>query len=152
MRKTMATMSGAALAAVLTAGAMAQGGGEAEIDAKMREYVALWNARDPAPLIANVYRMPDNAIGTVAGLQANFDQLKAQGYSHSVLHGVRACLLAPDSGLGEMRYTRLKTDGSFMPPEMRTTVYQLKKFSDGWRITSFGAGPTNCFATAPKAG
>ena len=55
----------------------------------------------------------------------------------------------PETGLGEMDFTRLKTDGSVLQAR-RTSVYQLKKFPDGWRITSFGAGPVNCFA-APAA-
>ena len=143
------------LASAAGAAALAQGGGVAEIEAKMTEYIAVWNTHDVSQVLAKIYRMPDTAMGTPAGLQKNFDDLKAQGYDHSVLHGVRGCLITPDTGLGEMRFTRLKTDGAFMPPEMRTSVYQLKKFPDGWRVTSFGAGPTNCFApaagTAPAA-
>lgn len=142
----------AVLAAASGAVALAQGGGVAEIEAKMKEYITVWNTHDVSQVLAKIYRMPETAMGTPAGLQKNFDDLKAQGYDHSVLHGVRGCLITPETGLGEMRFTRLKTDGSFMPPEMRTSVYQLKKFPDGWRVTSFGAGPTNCFnppAAAP---
>ena len=126
--------------------------GVAEIEAKMKEYITVWNTHDVTQVLSKIYRMPDTAMGTPAGLQANFDQLKKDGYDHSVLHGVRGCLLTPETGLGEMNFTRLKTDGTPLPGyENRTSVYQLKKFPDGWRITSFGAGPTNCFAPAPVA-
>ena len=156
MKAIVSMAAGAVLAAALGSTALApralaQAGGVAEIEAKMKEYITVWNTHDVAQVLAKVYRMPDTAMGTPAGLQANFDQLKAQGYDHSVLHGVRGCLITPETGLGEMRFTRLKTDGTFMPPEMRTSVYQLKKFPDGWRITSFGAGPTNCFTTPSAA-
>lgn len=146
---------GAALAVAISAGALAQDA-NAEIVAKMNEYLTLWNAHDAAGVIANVYRMaPGSRMGTVEGLKAEFERLKTQeNYQRSVSHGIRACTTGPDTGLGEMRYTRLKTDGSFIPPEMRTTVYQLRRFPDGWRITSIGAGADNCFAPAaqPKAG
>jgi len=147
--KTIRSIAAAmAFAAVLGGAAPAQStGGVAEIEAKMTEYISVWNTHDASQVLAKIYRMPDTAMGTLTGLQANFDQLKKDGYDHSVLHGVRGCLITPDTGLGEMRFTRLKTDGGFMPPENRTSIYQLKKFPDGWRVTSFGAGPVNCFTT-----
>ncbi len=149
MKAIVGVALGTVLGLAMGAAALAQGGGVAEIEAKMKEYITIWNTHDAAQVLARVYRMPDTAMGTPAGLQKNFDDLKAQGYDHSQLYGVRGCLLTPETGLGEMDFTRLKTDGSVLQAR-RTSVYQLKKFPDGWRITSFGAGPVNCFA-APAA-
>jgi hypothetical protein len=36
-----------------------------------------------------------------------------------------------------LRYVRLKTDGSFMPPKDRTSIYRLRRFADGWRVIGF---------------
>ena len=33
-----------------------------------------------------------------------------------------------------MRFSRLKADGTPLPPKDRATLYQLRRFPDGWRI------------------
>jgi hypothetical protein len=120
-----------------------------EVDAKMREYVEIWNRHDAAGVATKVYRLDNtaNGAGTTANFQAQFDSLKAQGYDHSDLHSVEACLLSDNLALAEMRYTRLKTDGGFMPPKERATIYKLRKTPDGWRIAEIlGGGATGSFS------
>lgn len=113
-----------------------------QIESVMTEYLKLWNAHDAAAIIARIYRLDaDHPWRTKEGLQAEFDRLKAQGYDHSEPHGITGCIPAPGSGLVELRFTRLKTDGSFMPPKDRVSVYTLKLFADGWRATGMKALP-----------
>jgi ketosteroid isomerase-like protein len=103
----------------------------------VREYVRLWNAGDAAAITSRIYRFdaPNNPMGTAAGLQRQFDQLKAQGYARSETLDVNGCLVSDNAALVELRYSRLKTDGTAMPPRERATLYQLRKSADGWRIT-----------------
>ena len=105
-----------------------------EIVQVMEEYLRLWNAHDAQAVATRIYKM-DGPNGTPAGLQANFDQLMAQGYDHSTKISIEGCLLGPNSGLAEMRFTRWKTDGTPLGPKERVSLYQLRKFPEGWRIT-----------------
>jgi hypothetical protein len=105
-----------------------------EIEAVMDEYLRLWNAHDAGAVTTKIYRM-DGPMGTKEGLQANFDQLKAQGYDHSTKTSVEGCLLSDASGLAELRFTRWKSDGTPLGPKDRVSLYLLRKFPDGWRIT-----------------
>jgi hypothetical protein len=42
-----------------------------------------------------------------------------------------------------MHFSRLKTDGTPLPPKDRASQYELKKFPDGWRITKLTGGDPN---------
>jgi len=59
--------------------------------------------------------------------------MRAQGYLKSEMASITGCALGDDIGRVELRYTRWKTDGTFMPPKDRASVYELKRFADGWR-------------------
>lgn len=115
-----------------------------ELEAVMREYVRLWNAGDAAAITSRIYRFEGpNAMGTPAGLSAEFKRLKGQGYDHSETASIEGCLLSASVGFAELRYSRIKTDGTPMPPKDRSTLYMLRKFPEGWRITQMigmGAG------------
>ena len=74
-------------------------------------------------------------------MRAEFDRLKSQGYTVSDIHGIVGCSLGPDTGQVELRFTRLTSDGGFMPPKDRTSLYKLRKFEDGWRVTGMSALP-----------
>jgi hypothetical protein len=104
------------------------------IEAVMDEYLRLWNLHDAAAITSRIYKM-DGPNGTAEGLQRNFDQLKAQGYDHSTKASIEGCLLSETVGLAEMRFTRWKTDGTPLGPKDRVSLYVLRKFPDGWRIT-----------------
>lgn len=133
------------LAALLAAGALAApayADAKADIEAFMADYLKLWNAHDAGAITARVYRLEGNhPWNTREGLQAEFERLKAQGYDKSDISGIKGCILTPETGQVELRYVRLKTDGSFMPPKDRVSLYRLHKFSDGWRVTGFSALP-----------
>ena len=126
---------GAVLAAAPLTAVLADERGK-EVEAFMDEYLRLWNAHDAAAVTGSMYRFSDkaNPMQSVAGLQANFDELKAQGYDHSTKASIEGCLLSSSSALAEMRFTRWKTDGTPLGPKDRVSLYQLRKFPDGWRI------------------
>jgi hypothetical protein len=124
----------AAAALAIAAPARADEGGR-EVAAVMAEYFRLWNAHDAAAITSRIYRFDGpNPMGERAGLEAQFAQLKAQGYDRSVWHGVDACVIGPDQAIAELRFTRMKTDGTPLGPKDRATLYVLRRFPDGWRI------------------
>lgn len=121
----------------------------AEVEAFMRAYLTLWNAGDAAAISSRVYRFEaPNPWQQEAGLKAEFDRLKADGYLRSDVTGLEGCMITRDRAVVELRYIRVKTDGGFMPPKDRLSLYFLRKFPDGWRVTSFiAASPSmnlNC--------
>ena len=125
----------AALTLVVTAPAHADEQGR-EVKAVMENYLRLWNAHDAAAITSQVYRFEaPNPMGDQAGLAAEFARLKAQGYDHSVSAGIEACVIGPDQAIVEFRFSRLKADGTPLPPKDRATLYLLRHFADGWRIT-----------------
>jgi ketosteroid isomerase-like protein len=113
-----------------------------EVEAKMREYFTVWNQHDAAAVATRIYRLDNtaNGAGTQANFQAQFDSLKAQGYDHSELKSIDTCLIGPNLALAWMRYSRIKTDGTAMPPKDRATLYKLRKTADGWRIAELLGG------------
>lgn len=140
MPRPMAILVGAALTAALAAAAFAQDE-RAELNTVMARYLRLWNAHDAKTITRSIYRLePTHPWATEAGLKAEFDRLKAQGYSHSDIHGLSACLTGPDTGQVDLRFVRLKTDGAAMPPGERLSIYRLKKFDDGWRVVGMAGG------------
>ena len=65
-----------------------------DVEAFMQEYLRLWNAHDAKTITERIYRFADtNPMGAQAGLQAEFDRLKAQGYDHSDLISLNACMI-----------------------------------------------------------
>lgn len=139
MRKNTFAVA-ACLGVLLAADALAQSG-VAEMEALMADYLKSWNKHDAATITAKHYRLePTHPWSTEAGLKAEFDRLKSQGYSHSTNDGIKGCQTGADTGQVELRFTRLKTDGGFMPPEKRLSIYRLKKFPDGWKVIGMGAG------------
>jgi hypothetical protein len=122
----------------------------ADVEAFMHRYLDLWNAHDAAAISASYYRLEgNNPWGTEAGLRAEFDRLKAQGYDRSDIQGVRGCILSADTAQVELRYVRLRTDGSFMPPRDRASIYRLRKFTDGWRVIGMSGLPADSRMDCP---
>lgn len=116
----------------------------ADMEAFMAEYLKAWNAHDAAAITSTYYRLDgDHAWSTAAGMEAEFARLRGQGYATSDIKSVTGCTLTADTGQVELRYTRLKTDGGFMPPRDRASIYKLRKFPDGWRITGFTGMPAD---------
>jgi hypothetical protein len=136
-------LAAAALAAALLA-APAHADDKADMEAFMAKYLERWNAHDAAAITSTYYRLEGaHPWSTPEGMTAEFERLKAQGYDKSDISGIRGCALSGDTGQVELRYVRLKADGSFMPPKDRASIYMLRKFPDGWRITGFRGMPAD---------
>lgn len=108
----------------------------AEVKAFMEQYISLWNAHDAAAITQRIYRFDaPNPMGDLTGLSAEFARLKAQGYDRSTISNIEACVIGPDQAVAELRFSRLKADGTPLPPKDRASLYLLRRFPDGWRIT-----------------
>jgi len=110
-----------------------------DLEALIRDYIVAWNAHDAHAIWTRFYRL-DAAQPThsEADLAQEFARLVAQGYDHSDLQSVQACRLTPQTAIAILRFSRLKTDGSPMPPKDRASLYTLRRFDDGWRVTGQG--------------
>jgi hypothetical protein len=138
----MTLLKAALIAALLAAPAAARADDKADVEAFMRDYLTLWNAHDAATITARVYRLEgNNPWSTKDGLQAEFDTLKSQGFDHTDTHSITACILPGDRADVDLRYSRLKADGTAMPPTDRASLYRVRKFADGWRVIGFAALP-----------
>jgi hypothetical protein len=141
--RTLAALMAAAISVALPPPARADEPAR-DVEVLMADYTRLWSAKDAHAIWSRVYRLdPDQAIHSEADLEAGFARLRAEGYDHSDLQSVHACLLTPQTALAVLRFTRLKTDGTPMPPKDRASLYLLHRFDDGWRITSLlGMNPS----------
>jgi hypothetical protein len=124
---------------LLTAVAPCVQGDEPARDAEafMERYLLLWNAGDAATIVEQIYRFDAaHPFGSREGLKAEFDRLKASGYSHSEKISIKGCWINATQALVDLRYSRLKRDGTAMPPAERSTLYFVKKTADGLRINN----------------
>jgi hypothetical protein len=106
----------------------------------MWDYTKAWNRHDAATIAKDFYRTGPTVEEQTASLERNFESLRAQGYDHSDIFEIKACVTGPDTAWAGMKFSRLKTDGMALPPKNRVSSYMLKQFEDGWRITRVGAG------------
>lgn len=137
-------LPGLLAAAALLAPAPALADDKADMESFMAAYLKLWNAHDSAAITSTMYRLEgDHPWSTQQGMQAEFDRLKSQGYDRSDITSIIGCVTGADTGQVELRYVRLKADGSFMPPKDRVSLYKLRKFPDGWRVTGFSGLPSD---------
>ncbi len=130
----------AVIAATLLTAQPALADDKADAEAFMWAYLERWNAHDAEAITARYYRLDGNhPWSTEAGMRAEFDRLKGLGYDKSDIQSVVGCVMEPDMAHVELRFVRLTTDGGFMPPKDRVSLYRLRKFEDGWRVTSMSA-------------
>src|SRR5882757_6050612 len=100
-----------------------------DVEALMADYTRLWSAKDAHAIWTRLYRLdPGQTFHSEADLSAEFARLTAQGYDHSDLQSVRACLLTPKAALAVLRFSRLKADGTVLPPKDRASAYLLRRF------------------------
>jgi hypothetical protein len=150
MRLTLHTL--ALVAAIIATTAPARADDRADMERFMADYLERWNAHDASAITTRFYRLDGNhPWSTEAGMRAEFDRLKLQGYTVSDIHGIVGCSLGPDSGQVELRFTRLTSDGGFMPPKDRTSLYKLRRFGDGWRVTGMSALPAGTRMECPSS-
>lgn len=107
-----------------------------DIERHIRGYIDHWNARDAGAVWSRFYRLdPTHRMKGPADVRAILEGLDAEGYERTVIDALEPVLLGPDEAVAKVTYTRLKTDGSAMPPAKRRIEYALRRFPDGWRIT-----------------
>lgn len=102
----------------------------------MWAYTEAWNRHDAATIARDFYRLGPDVATQAASLEQQFEALRAQGYVRSDIHSVEGCRLNDGQAIAEMRFTRLTTSGEPLPPRDRASVYLLRRFPEGWRITS----------------
>ena len=110
-----------------------------EVEAFMREYNDLFSSGDAKALWSRVYRFEPSGktmINSEADLKKLHDDIVAQGYSHSIVHMMKVTPTGPDLMRVKLHFERKKTDGSTFAPGKQASEYNVKKFPDGWRITS----------------
>jgi len=119
----------------------------------MEAYTRVWNRHDSKEIALSFYRMGPPADEQAVSLERQFAALRAQGYSRSDIFEIRACPTGPDSGWAGMKYSRLRADGTALPPKDRASAYDLRRFPDGWRIVRLmghdPAAPLSC-PSAPR--
>lgn len=106
----------------------------------MWDYTKAWNRHDSAIIARDFYRTGPTLEERTASLERGFESLRAQGYHHSDIHEVKACMTGSDTAWAAMKFSRLKASGEPLPPTIRASSYTLEKFPEGWRITKVGAG------------
>ena len=113
---------------------------EKAVEQVMWDYTKAWNRHDAAAIARDFYRLGRNVEEQTAANEKTFADLVAQGYDKSIIHEVKGCLTGADKAWAGMKFTRMKTDGKPLGPEMRASGYELTKLPEGWRITRMGAG------------
>ncbi len=148
----------AALVLATAAPALADPAG-AEVEAFMANYIKLWNADDAQTITTQVYKydVPGNPMQTVEGFQKSYMALKANGYDHSDLHSIHACIMNRNTALAEMRFARVNKAGEPYAPGMGnlTSLYLLHKTADGWRVGAMigmdSSAKLDCTSFTPSA-
>jgi hypothetical protein len=135
MKRSIAALALASLAACVQSRTP-----EMVVEQHMWNYTKAWNQHDSATIARDFYRTGPSVEEQTASLERGFASLREQGYHHSDIHEVKACMTGPDTAWAAMKFSRLKADGEPLPPKDRASSYTLTKFPDGWRITKVGAG------------
>lgn len=113
---------------------------EKVVEQFMWDYTKAWNRHDSQTIGRDFYRTGPSVAEQQASLERGFENLRSQGYHHSDIFEVKACMTGADTAWAGMKFSRLKADGEPLPPKDRASSYTLAKFADGWRITKVGAG------------
>lgn len=113
---------------------------ETVVERFMWDYTKAWNRHDSATIARDFYRMGPPVAEQTESLEKGFVNLRAQGYHHSDIHEIKACITGADTAWAGMKFSRLTESGEPLPPKDRASSYQLKKFADGWRITKLTGG------------
>lgn len=113
---------------------------EKVVEQFMWNYTATWNKHDSATIARDFYRMGAGVPEQTESLEKGFVNLRTQGYHHSDIHEIKACITGGDTAWAGMKFSRLTEAGVPLPPKDRASSYELKKFEDGWRITKLMGG------------
>ncbi|MFT3722522.1 MAG: hypothetical protein QM773_02960 [Hyphomonadaceae bacterium] len=113
---------------------------ETVVERFMWDYTKAWNRHDSEAIARDFYRMGRSEADQKDSLENGFVNLRVQGYHHSDIHEIKACITGAETAWAGMTFSRLKESGEALPPKDRASNYELKKFTDGWRITKLTGG------------
>jgi hypothetical protein len=119
-----------------------------EVKAQMEHYVDLFNREEAAAISTEIYSAPvllpkagdekHTIVNSAKDMQSHwagvFTDIKSKGWKRSVVHDMDIRVLTSHLALVDMTYTRLRADGTAIPPERRIATYMLIKRDSGWRI------------------
>ena len=118
------------------------------VEAHMKRYVELCNKEAFEKVAHEIHHAP--VLGrvnqkvhvdpTAEAVRARFisawEQIKKAGWHRSVIQDMDIRVAGPNMAFVDMDFTRVKADGTAMPPGRRTWSYVLLKREAGWRIVS----------------
>jgi hypothetical protein len=117
--------------------------------AKVREYFAVFNARDVERIATEIYSTPVHSGGGTAhsvlatpaaaieNLTELYKTIDAQGWKESVIENLKVCMASATLALVDTRYSRIDHEGEAIPPAIRTNLYVVQKIDGAWRIVAF---------------
>jgi hypothetical protein len=70
----------------------------------------------------------------VRGFDESLNTLRAEGWAKSIIEELSVCVLAENLALVDLTYSRLRADGSTIPPRLRKGTYVVLRSSHTWRI------------------
>ena len=120
-----------------------------EASAAVHEYFRVFNAKDVEKIANDIYLPPvligggethriyDDVETAVESLGNTYQQFESLGWKESVIADTKTCILTDDLALVDTRFSRMTDDGKTIPPDIRTTLYALKKVQGEWRIIAF---------------
>jgi hypothetical protein len=73
---------------------------EKVVEQFMWNYTATWNKHDSATIARDFYRMGAGVPEQTESLEKGFVNLRTQGYHHSDIHEIKACIIGGGHGLG----------------------------------------------------
>ncbi|MDP3737987.1 MAG: hypothetical protein Q8R02_11390 [Hyphomonadaceae bacterium] len=136
----MRFLSGLGMLALVACASAPPPAPEKAVEQLMWDYTKAWNKHDSAKIGRDFYRTGPTVAEQQANLERGFENLRGQGYHHSDIFEIKACMTGVDTAWAGMKFSRLKANGEPLPPKDRASSYTLTKFNDGWRITKVGAG------------
>ena len=117
--------------------------------AKLYEYFEFFNLKDKDTIANEIYSTPVHIGGgdshrvlsdpaaAVANLTSLYEQLDTEDWVESRISDLKVCVLSATLALVDTRYSRLKSNGDPIPPDVRTTLYVVQKIDSDWRIVAF---------------
>jgi ketosteroid isomerase-like protein len=114
---------------------------EKEIQAFVREYVEVFNARASSTLAEDIFMTPaqvvTHALLTTVEIKDLFDQIYAgiePNWDHSIINKVDVCLAGPGLAFADLNYSRLDATGNPIQPLERASLLIIREIAGQWRI------------------
>jgi ketosteroid isomerase-like protein len=120
-----------------------------DVRALLESYIALFNSGDSARIAEDIYAAPVQSIGPNGQLAATttdeiedrfelvLEEIRGRGWTHSIINGMDVCIVREDVAFVKMDFSRIRSDGTPIPPADRVSLYVVHQSNDlGWRIVA----------------